>query len=97
MFLLEPVFPQSANRNNNTFHISIHYLNHRFPMKKSDPHIPAFYLTLLTLFLEVLFFSFPLSAQDPISLDKVNYIALSPEAAALHDAVNYPVEGNLEC
>ena len=24
----------------------------------------------------------------------MNYIALSPEAAALHDAVNYPVEGN---
>ena len=41
----------------------------------------------------LMFFSAALHAQDPISLDKVNYIALSPEAAALHDAVNYPVEG----
>lgn len=63
-------------------------------MKQNAFHIPAFYLSLLTLFSAVLFCSFPLSAQDPISLDKVNYIALSPEAAALHDAVNYPVEGN---
>lgn len=47
--------------------------------------------TLLTF---LLFLSPSLHAQDPISLDKVNYIALSPEAAALHDAVNYPVEGN---
>ena len=27
-------------------------------------------------------------------MDKVNYIALSPQAAALHDAINYPVDGN---
>jgi len=63
-------------------------------MKQNAFHIPAFYLSLLTLFSAALFSSFPLSAQDPISLDKVNYIALSPEATALHDAVNYPVEGN---
>lgn len=63
-------------------------------MKQNAFHIPAFYLSLLTLFSAALFSSFPLSAQDPISLDKVNYIALSPEAVALHDAVNYPVEGN---
>ena len=63
-------------------------------MKQNAFHIPAFYLSLLTLFSAALFSSFPLSAQDPISLDKVNYIALSPEATALHDGVNYPVEGN---
>lgn len=34
------------------------------------------------------------SAKDDISLDKVNDIVLSPEAAALHDAVNYPADGN---
>lgn len=51
---------------------------------------------ILISLLTVLLLSSPaLHAQDPISLDKVNYIALSPEAAALHDAVNYPVEGNL--
>ncbi len=33
-------------------------------------------------------------AQEQISLDKVNYIAISPEAAALHDAINYPLDGN---
>ena len=33
-------------------------------------------------------------AQTPITMDKVNYIALSPQAAALHDAINYPVDGN---
>ncbi len=54
-------------------------------------HLPA---RIILLFLSFLSFSFSASAQDAISLDKVNYIALSPEAAALHDAVNYPVEGN---
>ncbi len=49
---------------------------------------------LISLLTVLLFLSPSLHAQDPISLDKVNYIALSPEAAALHDAVNYPVEGN---
>jgi len=34
------------------------------------------------------------SAKDDFSLDKVNDIVLSPEAAALHDAVNYPADGN---
>ena len=70
------------------------YMNYRLTVKQNEFHIPAFYLIFLTLFSAVFFSSFPLSAQDPISLDKVNYIALSPEAAALHDAVNYPVEGN---
>ncbi len=69
-------------------------MNYRLTVKQNEFHIPAFYLIFLTLFSAVFFSSFPLSAQDPISLDKVNYIALSPEAAALHDAVNYPVEGN---
>ncbi len=54
-------------------------------------HLPA---RIILLFLSFLSFSFSASAQEAISLDKVNYIALSPEAAALHDAVNYPVEGN---
>lgn len=49
-------------------------------------------ITLLSLL--VLFSAPSVSAQDAISLDKVNYIALSPEAAALHDAVNYPADGN---
>lgn len=33
-------------------------------------------------------------AQEAITLDRRNYIALSPQASSLHDAVNYPVEGN---
>ena len=49
-------------------------------------------ITLLSLL--VLLSAPSVSAQDAISLDKVNYIALSPEAATLHDAVNYPADGN---
>ena len=41
-----------------------------------------------------LFFTILSSAQTAISLDKVNHIALSPQSSALHDAVNYVVEGN---
>ena len=89
----------SINRNFVSLYLSNLFKKYEapLPMKQNAFHIPAFYLSLLTLFSAALFSSFPLSAQDPISLDKVNYIALSPEAAALHDAVNYPVEGNLEC
>lgn len=42
-------------------------------------HLPA---RIILLFLSFLSFSFSASAQEAISLDKVNYIALSPEAAA---------------
>ena len=52
---------------------------------------PFCYCVLLTLFL---FHIGPLFAQDPIILDRVNYIALSPESSALHDAINYPLDGN---
>ena len=52
---------------------------------------PFCYCVLLTLFL---FHIGPLFAQEAITLDRVNYIALSPQASSLHDAVNYPVEGN---
>lgn len=45
-------------------------------------HLPA---RIILLFLSFLSFSFSASAQEAISLDKVNYIALSPEAAALHE------------
>ena len=33
-------------------------------------------------------------AQEAITLDRRNYIALSPQASSLHDAVHYAVEGN---
>ena len=50
--------------------------------------------TLFMLFLSLLFSALPVSAQEAITLDKRSYLALSPQASALHDAVNYPVEGN---
>ena len=50
-------------------------------------------LALIVALLSTGFFS-NVWAQDAITLDKRNYIALSPQASALHDAINYPVDGN---
>ncbi len=52
-------------------------------------------LSIFFLFLVVILpESVPAFAQEAITLDKRNYIALSPQASSLHDAVNYPVDGN---
>ena len=52
---------------------------------------PFHHCVVLTLFL---FHIGYLSAQEAITLDRRNYIALSPQASSLHDAVHYAVEGN---
>lgn len=52
---------------------------------------PFQHCVVLTLFL---FHIGYLSAQEAITLDRRNDIALSPQASSLHDAVNYPVDGN---
>lgn len=46
-------------------------------------------LVLIVLLVSSLYISS--SAQEAITLDRRNYLALSPQASSLHDAVNYPV------
>ena len=52
--------------------------------------LSIFFLVLLVILPPAV----PAFAQEAITLDRRNYIALSPQASSLHDAVNYPVDGN---